>query len=106
MFAVQNSQEQRSQKVAPPSELLASPEVIVTAKKNLFESGEARIQSPSRPPSCKARRTFLFPVALSRLPAAAPGDESLSRSLNLKSADQLNLSKLELPLKFKLSLKI
>lgn len=64
VFATQNAQEQRSQKVAPPSELLASPEVIVTAKKNLFEAGEAGIQSPSRPPGCKARRTFLLPVAL------------------------------------------
>lgn len=53
VHAVENAQEQRSQKVAPPSELLASPEVIVAAKKNLFEAGEAGIQSPSRPPGCK-----------------------------------------------------
>lgn len=48
----------------PPSELLASPEVMVTAKKSLFEAGEAAIQSPSRPSGCKARRTFLLPVAV------------------------------------------
>lgn len=64
MIAAQNSQEQRSQKLVPSSELLASPVVVVTAKKNLFEAGEAGIQSPSRAPGCKARRTFLIPAAL------------------------------------------
>lgn len=66
MLAVQNSQEQRSQKLAPPSDLLASPEVMVTAKKSLFEAGEAGIQSPSRLSGCKARRSFLLSVALCR----------------------------------------
>lgn len=66
MSPVQNSQEQRSQKLAPPSELLASPEVMVTAKKSLFEAGEAGTQSPSRPSGCKARRTFRLPEALWR----------------------------------------
>lgn len=51
VHAVETSQEQRSQKAVPPSDLAASPEV--TAKKNRFEAGEGGIQGPSRPPGCK-----------------------------------------------------